>query len=343
MRILVTGGMGFIGSHFVRHIYRRHPSYEIVNIDALTYAGNPENLADIEAAEAVANRRRYWFVKGDIADAAFVERTVKEWKPDAIVNFAAESHVDRSFVGAAAFILTNVLGVEHLLQAARAGGIKFVQISTDEIYGDVPEGESSEESPLRPSNPYAASKAAADLLVRAYMRSDAAPAMLIRGSNNFGSHQYPEKLIPLAITNLLESKKVPVHGTGRHVRRWIHVDDFVEGIDLALHRAASGSIYNLAGRERANLDLLRRIATELGLRPEDAYEHVPDRPSADHRYAPSAAKAERELGWKPKRHIDEALPGIIAWYRANPSWWRKVKEKREFRDHYEKQRRARYY
>ncbi|NNM84024.1 dTDP-glucose 4,6-dehydratase [Candidatus Parcubacteria bacterium] len=344
MKLLVTGGMGFIGSNFIRRMYERYPTYKLVNVDALTYAGNLENLAEIESQERKkSDERRYRFVKGDITESAFVKQIIEQEQPNIIINFAAESHVDRSFVDAGTFIRTNVLGMEYLLQTARANKVPFIQISTDEIYGDVPSGESDEQSPLRPSNPYAASKAAADLLAQTYMRSMIASVIIVRGSNNFGPYQYPEKLIPLAITNLIEGKKIPVHGDGQHKRRWIHVDDFVDGVDLVLHNAIPGSIYNIAGHEVSNIELLNRLAALHKVTPKDALEFVADRPCADRRYAPSSSKIERELGWKPKRHIDEALAEVVQWYATHPEWWKRIKEKREFLDHYEKQRHAKYY
>lgn len=344
MKLLVTGGMGFIGSNFIRHIYKKYPSYTIINYDALTYAGNPENLSDIEALEAAKeDARRYFFIQGDIVDAKAVSDVLEQYTPEVIINFAAESHVDRSLVDSGEFIRSNVVGVQNLLQFARQRDIKFIQISTDEIYGDISEGYSTEESPMRPSNPYAASKAGADLLVQSYMRSHSAPVLIVRGSNNFGPYQYPEKLIPLAITNIIEEKTIPVHGNGKHVRTWLHTDDFAEGIDVVIHRAKNGSIYNIAGHEDTNLGVLQRIAAHLDVAHEKVFLHVGDRPGADLRYAPHGGKIERELGWTPKRHLDDALTEIIDWYVNNPDWWKKIKAKKEFSDHYEKQRQAKYY
>lgn len=343
MKLLITGGMGFIGSNFIRHIYNTYPSYHIVNYDALTYAGNPENLSDIEAIQATkGDRRRYFFVHGDIGDARLVNEALEKFGSDIIINFAAESHVDRSLFDSGAFIRSNILGAQNLLHFARKFGIKFIQISTDEIYGDVSEGYSTEESPIRPSNPYAASKAGADVLAQSYIRSHKAPVIIVRGSNNFGPYQYPEKLLPLAITNIIEKKHIPIHGTGEHVRHWLHVDDFVQGLDLVLHNARQGSIYNIAGHEGTNIGALRRIAAYFDVPEESIFEFTNDRPGADMRYAPHGGKIERELGWKPKRHLDEALPDLIEWYCANEKWWRKIKEKKEFSEHYERQRLSKY-
>jgi dTDP-glucose 4,6-dehydratase len=343
MKILVTGGMGFMGSNFIRYIYEKYPSDEIVNFDALTYAGNPDNLADIEDLEAARSKRRYLFVRGDIAEPEDIKRAVAAFEPDVIVNFAAESHVDRSLISADEFIRANVVGVQNLIQLSKEHFIKFLQISTDEIYGDVLDGYSTEDSPIRPSNPYAASKAGADLLVQSYIRSHGAPALIVRGSNNFGPYQYPEKLIPLAITNIIEGAKIPVHGSGKHIRTWLHVDDFVRGVDLVLREGSLGGVYNLAGHEESNLGLLKRIADHLSIEHADALEHVGDRPGADLRYAPHAGKIERELGWTPKHHIHDALPDVVRWYKENHAWWKKVKQRKEFLEHYEKQRQAKYY
>lgn len=343
MKLLITGGMGFIGSNFIRYVYKKYPSYTIINYDALTYAGNPENLSDIETLESVKEGdRRYFFVQGDIVDAKAVNDVLEKYNPDVIINFAAESHVDRSFFDSVEFIRSNILGTQNLLRLACKYGVKFIQISTDEIYGDVLSGYSDEESPIRPSNPYAASKAGADLLVQSFIRSHGASVVIVRGSNNFGPYQYPEKLLPLAITNIIENKKIPIHGSGEHVRKWLHVDDFVGGIDLVLHGAKQGSIYNIAGHEGTNINALRRIADYLGVLHDDVFEFTGDRPGADMRYAPHSGKIERELGWKPKRHLDEALAELIEWYRDNEAWWSKIKHRKEFLDSYERQRQAKY-
>jgi dTDP-glucose 4,6-dehydratase len=343
MKLLVTGGMGFIGSNFIRYVRATHPEYDIINFDALTYAGNPENLEDVEQGEGEALSGSYRFVKGDIADLLALHDAIARYTPDAIINFAAESHVDRSFVDCGEFIRSNVLGAHNLFECSRKYGIRMVHVSTDEIYGEVLEGYSSELSPMRPSNPYAASKAAADMQAQSYIRTHRAPILVVRGSNNFGPYQYPEKLIPLAITNMLEGEKVPVHGTGAHIRTWVHVLDFVRGIDLVLHEAKEGETYNIAGGEYANIDILKRIGGTLGVRMDDAVVHVGDRPGADLRYAPDAEKIGRELGWRPEYSIDGHIEEVVAWYKAHRNWWKKIKRKTEFLQHYEKQRTATYY
>jgi len=256
--ILVCGGSGFIGSNFIRYIYNKYPDCKIFNLDLLTYAGNPANLADIEEKENKRNpaNQRCHFFRGDICDGALLANIFEKYNFDAVINFAAESHVDRSFVSVFDFIRTNVEGVRSLIEATRKYKVsRFVQISTDEIYGSVPEGFSTEDAPLKPSNPYAASKAAADLLVQSYIKTHQVPALIVRGSNNYGPFQYPEKLIPLAISNIIEGIKVPIHGSGEHRRTWIHVNDFCSAIDTALHKAPDYSIYNASGEEKTNLEI----------------------------------------------------------------------------------------
>lgn len=287
--------------------------------------------------------KRYVFVHGSVTDATCVRDTLERHRPDIVVNFAAESHVDRSLVEAGAFIQTNIVGTHILLEEVRRLGIRLIHISTDEIYGDVAEGYSVECSTVRPSNPYSASKASADLLVQASVRSHQTPAIVVRGSNNFGAYQYPEKLIPLAITNIIEGKKIPIHGLGTQIRTWIHVHDFIDGIDIVLHKAPVGSIWNIAGREAANLDVLTAIASHMGVHSADVFTHVADRPGADMRYAPSGSAIEKAYGWVPQYPLQNALPEVIQWYRENESWWKKVKQKKEYMDHYEKQRQARYF
>jgi len=342
-KILVTGGAGFIGSNFIRYMYKKYPKYEFYNLDSLTYAGNLKNLADIEIIEKQNNKKRYFFIKEDICNAKGLEQIFKKYDFDVVVNFAAESHVDRSLVDSFAFIKTNVLGTHILLNLAHKFRIRFVHISTDEVYGDVPEGYSTEESPMRPSNPYAASKAGADHLVQSYMRSHKTKAVIVRGSNNFGPYQYPEKLIPLIITNLLEGYKIPVHGDGEQVRTWIHTEDFCEGIDMVLHKAPNFSIYNISGVEEKNIEIIQKICNILKKDFKNSCKYVKDRPGADIRYAPNSSKLIKELGWKPKFSIHNSLVDIVEWYIKNENWWKDIKRKKEFIEHYEKQKRAKYY
>ncbi len=317
MRILVTGGLGFIGSNFIRHILEKYPGYSIINLDKLTYAGNPDNLKDIEDNPA------YRFVKGDICDPGIVKRAVGGC--DAIVNFAAESHVDRSILNADDFLKTNIFGTYVLLEAAKASNIKrFVQVGTDEAYGSIKSGLFKETDTLKPNSPYSASKAAADMLVRAYSKTFNLPTVITRSSNNFGPYQYPEKLIPLFITNLLENKKVPLYGTGLNVRDWIYVKDNCDAIAFIMHIGETGEIYNIGGsNEKTNLDITRMILKEL--RKDEGYiEFVKDRPGHDFRYALDCSKI-KALGWKPGYHFEAALKETIKWYKENADWWKRLK------------------
>ncbi|HHV61383.1 MAG TPA: dTDP-glucose 4,6-dehydratase [Firmicutes bacterium] len=332
MRVLVTGGAGFIGSNFIRHALQVHADWYITNLDKLTYAGNLENLRDIEGDS------RYSFVKGDIADRQVVDSLFKENHFDVVVNFAAESHVDRSILDPAPFIDTNIKGTQVLLEAARHHGIsKFVQVSTDEVYGSLGPGDPPfiEESLLQPNSPYAASKAAADMMVRAYCRTYGLPTIVTRCSNNYGPYQFPEKLIPLMITNALEDKPLPVYGDGQNVRDWIHVEDHCRAIDLVIQGGQAGEVYNIgASCEMKNLDVVRAVLGVLG-KPESLITFVPDRPGHDRRYAIDATKISKELGWKPRYRLLDALPELVRWYRDNETWWRRIKAG-EYKNYYEK-------
>jgi dTDP-glucose 4,6-dehydratase len=321
VRLLVTGGCGFIGSNFVRLVLAERPGWTVVNLDLLTYAGNPENLAD------VAGDPRYAFVRGDIADPAAVGDAVARGI-DAIVNFAAESHVDRSIEGAAPFIRTNVVGTLTLLEAARRiDGCRFVQISTDEVYGALELDEPRqflETDPLAPNSPYAASKAGADLLVRSFVRTYGLAAVVTRCSNNYGPYQFPEKFIPLMILRAIAGEALPIYGDGLYVRDWIHVEDHCRAVLAALERGAPGEIYNIGGgAERANIDVARRILVETG-QSAGRLEHVADRRGHDRRYAVGEGKLRAELGWAPVHDFEQGLSGTIAWYRAHESWWRRI-------------------
>ena len=347
-KILVAGGAGFIGSHFIRHLYTQYPEYVIHNLDLLTYCGNRDNLADLEAkdVELRPEGRRYVFVQVDICNKELIDRLLTQEHFDVVVNFADESHVDRSLSSAYDFIRTNVVGVHTLLDACRKHRIpRFVQISTDEVYGDIDQGFATEESSLNPSNPYAASKASADILIKSYMRSHALPAVIVRGSNNLGPYQYPEKLIPLAISNFLEGKKMPVHGDGRHVRSWLYVTDFCRAIDLVMREGNESEVYNVSGTQKTNLDVLERVHQILQLsQPIDAYKtHTNDRPGADRRYAPNSEKIQRVLGWKPDYDFDRAIATTVGWYMQNQSWWQEIKRQQGFLEHYKRQQEANYY
>jgi len=327
-RLLVTGGAGFIGSNFVRHMFASEGADRIIVLDKLTYAGNRANLADVEADP------RFSFVQGDIADAAVVGSLSGE--VDAIVNFAAESHVDRSIDAADAFIRTEVYGTFVLLEAARHHQhARYLQVSTDEVYGNVPEGSSTEEDPVRPRSPYAASKAGADLLVRAYHTTYGLPAMITRASNNFGPYQYPEKIIPLFVTNAIDDQPLPLYGDGLQVRDWLFVADHCDAIAHILERGEPGETYNVGGdRELTNLDLTRAI---LGLldKPSSLVRSVPDRPGHDRRYSIDSTKL-RALGWKPAQPFEDALRATVDWYVAHEAWWRPLKSG-EYLDYYRRQ------
>ena len=331
MRILVTGAAGFIGSAFVRRVLREHPADEVVAYDALTYAGNPANLDEVRGDP------RFRFAQGDIADAATVDPLVAGC--DAVVNFAAETHVDRSLLDPEAFARANVVGVMTLLQAARQHGKRLLQVSTDEVYGDVEPGHASVElDPLLPRSPYAAAKAGGELMCRAYHVSYDVDVVITRGCNTIGPRQYPEKLVPLFVTNALQDLPLPVYGDGRQERDWLFVDDHAAAIDLVLREGRSGEAYNVgAGAERPNLDVVRGILGRLG-KPESLVVHVPDRPGHDRRYALSSAKIRQELGWSPARTFEQTLAETVDWYVANPGWWEAIRERDErFRDYYERQ------
>ena len=316
--ILVTGGAGFIGSNFVRYFLGRHPADRVVNLDKLTYAGNLDSLAEIAGDE------RHEFVRGNIADRGLVRRLAA--RVDAIVNFAAESHVDRSIAGAEVFVRTNVLGTQVLLEAARAAGVpRFVQVSTDEVYGSLgPRGAFTEESPLRPNSPYSASKAGADLLVRAYHHTFGLGAVVTRCSNNYGAYQHPEKLIPSFIIKALAGQPLPVYGDGLAVRDWLHVEDHCRALDLVLDAGRPGEVYNIGGSsERTNLEITTAILAHLG-KPPSLVRFVPDRPGHDRRYAVDWGKINRELGWRPERSLEEGLATTVGWYLARRDWWEEL-------------------
>jgi len=317
-KILITGGCGFIGSTFIRYFLQTHSGDSVVNLDKLTYAGNPSNLKELE------NHPRYSFVRGDITDEAVVRGCMSG--VEGVINFAAETHVDRSIQDPYAFVRTNYLGVSVLLKVARECKIpRFLQISTDEVYGSIEKGSFTENSPLSPNSPYSASKAAADLLVRSYWVTYRFPVLIVRSSNNFGPHQYPEKVMPLFITNLIEGKKVPLYAKGENVRDWLYVEDNCRGIDLVFQKGKAGEIYNIGGgSEMNNLPLARKILGAFS-RTEDFIQSVPDRPGHDFRYSVETAKL-RELGFSPRYGFDQALSMTIDWYRQHEAWWRPLKQ-----------------
>ncbi len=330
MKLLVTGGAGFIGSNFIHYWLKNHPDDEIVNLDALTYAGNLENLQGVESDE------RYQFVKGDITDRDLVFSLVKDC--DIVVHYAAESHVDRSILDPAAFIKTNVLGTQVLLDAAREYGKRFHHVSTDEVYGTLAPEDSAftEESPYKPRSPYAASKAASDHLVRAYHVTYDLPVTLSNCSNNYGPFHFPEKLIPLFITNLMEGKKVPVYGDGGQIRDWIHTEDHARGVEAIIKKGKVGETYLLGGNNQpTNLEITKKLLDLLG-RDESFIEYVKDRPGHDRRYDIDFTKAKNELGWEPKIDLNAGLTMTVDWYKKNEDWWKNCKSG-SYQEYYEKQ------
>ena len=335
MKIIVTGGAGFIGGNFVHLMVNKYPDYDIVCLDKLTYAGNLETL------EPVMDKKNFKFVKGDIADRDFVYKLFEEEKPDVVVNFAAESHVDRSITDPGIFLQTNVLGTGVLLDACRIYGIKrYHQVSTDEVYGDLPLDRPdlffTETTPLHTSSPYSASKASADLLVLAYHRTFKLPVTISRCSNNYGPYHFPEKLIPLIIANALNDKPLPVYGKGENVRDWLYVEDHCKAIDLIIHKGRVGEVYNIGGHnERTNLEVVKTVIRELG-KSEDLITYVTDRPGHDMRYAIDPTKIHEELGWLPETKFDDGIKKTIKWYLDNKKWWENIISG-EYQNYYAKQ------
>jgi len=330
-KILVTGGAGFIGSNFVRMVLKSR-DHEIVNLDALTYAGNLENLTEIEGDP------RYSFVRGDIAERESLAAAFAAHRPEIVVHFAAESHVDRSVLDASDFIRTNVLGTQNLLDVARAQGVeRFVHVSTDEVYGSLgATGLFREDTPLQANSPYSASKAGSDLLVRAAFHTHGFPGVITRCSNNYGPFQFPEKLIPLMIANALEDEPLPVYGDGMNVRDWIHVTDHCEGVLAVMERGVAGEVYNLGGNaERANIDVVKEILRLLG-KPESLIQYVTDRPGHDRRYAMDIDKIGRELGWRPRLGFEQGLAATVDWYVQQRDWWERVRSG-AYLDYYDRQ------
>ena len=334
MKIIVTGGAGFIGGNFVHHMVNKYPEYQIINLDLLTYAGNLETLKPVE------DKPNYKFVHGDIADRDFVFKLFEEEKPDVVVNFAAESHVDRSITDPEAFVRTNVMGTTTLLDACRTYGIKrYHQVSTDEVYGDLPLDRPdlffTETTPLHTSSPYSSSKASADLFVLAYHRTYGLPVTVSRCSNNYGPYHFPEKLIPLMIANALADKPLPVYGEGLNVRDWLYVEDHCKAIDLIIHKGRVGEVYNVGGHnEKQNIEIVKIICKELG-KPESLITHVGDRKGHDMRYAIDPTKIHNELGWLPETKFEDGIKKTIQWYLDNREWWETIISG-EYQNYYEK-------
>ena len=319
--LLVTGGAGFIGSNFIRYMVRKYDGYKIINLDKLTYAGNLENLKDVE------DIKNYKFIKGDICDRDLVEDIFSNNKIDAVINFAAESHVDRSITDPGVFIQTDVYGVFVLLEAAAKYKSKlFLQISTDEVYGSIEKGSFTEDGTLAPNSPYSASKTGAEMIVRSFFKTYQTPILVTRTSNNFGPYQYPEKIIPLFVTNLIDGRKVPLYGDGMNVRDWIYVSDNCIALDMVLHKGKIGEVYNIgAGNEKPNVWITKKILEILD-KPETMIEPVADRLGHDRRYSVDCSKIEKELGWKPEVDFEEALHRTVRWYVNNEKWWRPLKK-----------------
>lgn len=319
MKLLVTGGAGFIGSNFILYMMKQHPNYKIVNMDALTYAGNLENLKSVE------KEPNYTFIQADIADKKAVDQIFQEGI-DVVVNFAAESHVDRSILEPEVFVNTNVLGTQVLLDDAKKYGVtKFVQVSTDEVYGSLGEtGLFTETTPLAPNSPYSASKAGGDLLVRAYHETFGLPVNITRCSNNYGPYQFPEKLIPLMISRALNDESLPIYGDGMNIRDWLYVEDHCSAIDLVIHKGRIGEVYNIGGNnERTNIHIVQTILKELG-KPQSLITYVEDRPGHDRRYGIDPTKITEELGWKPKHNFETGIKETIQWYLDNQDWWTRI-------------------
>jgi len=330
MKILVTGGAGFIGSNFIRYFLHKYSQYQIINLDKLTYAGNLDNLSDVESYP------NYRFVKGDICDSELVNRIVKDGV-DSIIHFAAESHVDRSIYDPAIFVKTNVLGTQVLLESALKCRIdRFIQISTDEVYGSLGrEGSFTESSPLLPNSPYSASKASSDLLVRSYFETFSLPAIITRCTNNYGPYQFPEKLIPLFITNALFDQSLPIYGDGLYVRDWIYVEEHCKAMDVILHQGKVGEIYNIGGgNEKTNLEITDLILQKLN-KPKSLIKHVKDRPAHDRRYSLDCSKLRKELSWKPETPFEDGIGKTVDWYIHHQDWWQKVKSG-DYLKYYEK-------
>ena len=334
MKVLVTGGAGFIGGNFVHHMVNKYPDYQIVNLDLLTYAGNLETLKPVE------DKPNYKFVKGDIADEAFIMDLFEKEKFDVVVNFAAESHVDRSIEDPGIFVQTNVMGTRVLLDASRKFGVKrYHQVSTDEVYGDLPLDRTdlffTEETPIHTSSPYSASKASADLLVLAYYRTYGLPVTISRCSNNYGPYHFPEKLIPLMISRAYNNESLPVYGEGLNVRDWLYVEDHCRAIDLIIHNGRVGEVYNVGGHnEKRNIDVVKTILRIMG-KPETLITHVKDRAGHDLRYAIDPTKIHNELGWSPEPTFDEGIKKTVDWYMNNKQWWEDIING-EYQDYYEK-------
>jgi dTDP-glucose 4,6-dehydratase len=330
MRLLITGGAGFMGSNFIHYILRTYPDYTVTTLDKLTYSGNLKNLEDLK------ENKQFRFVKGDIADDKIVESLAKE--ADVIINYAAETHVDRSIMDPGAFVKTDVIGLYTLLEKARKyNHERFIQISTDEVFGSIEKGKFTENSPFEPNSPYAASKAGGDLLCRSYFVTYKMPVIVTHSCNFFGPYHYPEKFIPLTITNLLQGKKIPVYGDGQQVREWIYTEDHCNAVDTILHKGKVGEVYNISSEEEwKNIDVVNLIL-KIMEKDESSITYVKDRPGHDRRYALDSSKLKNELGWKPQYSFESALEKTIKWFEENESWWKDIVSSQEYQEYYQKQ------
>ncbi|MDC0715241.1 dTDP-glucose 4,6-dehydratase [Stigmatella sp. ncwal1] len=336
MNVLVTGGCGFIGSNLVKYLRKHRPDWKVVNLDKLTYAGNLENLSELEGDP------KHVFVRGDIGSQDLIEHLLVQHSIDAVMHLAAESHVDRSILGPEVFVTTNVLGTQRLLEASRARGLKrFLMVSTDEVYGSLgPTGAFSEQSPLQPSSPYSSSKTSSDLIALAYHHTFGLDVVVTRCSNNYGRYQFPEKLIPLMVVNALHDKPLPVYGDGGNVRDWLHVEDHCAALLQALEKGKAGEVYNIGGgAERKNIDIVKAVLGLLG-KPESLIKFVKDRPGHDRRYAIDPSKIKAELGWTPSQTFEQGLAETVKWYVEHPAWWERVMSG-TYRQYFETQYRAR--
>jgi dTDP-glucose 4,6-dehydratase len=334
-KILITGGMGFMGSHFVKKIYHDFPEYGIVNLDIKTYAGNRENLKDIPESDNNSYTDKYTFVKGNIADKKLVDELFKKHNFEFVFHFAAESHVDRSMFNFGEFINTNVVGAHVIIENCHKYKVKkLIFISTDEVYGDIDTGFTNEETKLNPSSPYSASKTSGDMIATTYIKLYNDPIIIVRSGNNYGTNQYPEKLIPLTISNLLHNQKIPVHGTGKYYRSWVHVEDFCDAILLLAEKGPRSGIYNIAGEQFNNLEILSKVGKAFEVEIEKYLEFVPDRPVQDKRYAPDATKIKNELGFVNKRKFDNEIGKIVNWYKENIDWVNTFKSRRDSSEYF---------
>ncbi len=337
-KILITGGLGFMGSHFVKRIYREFPEYGIINLDLITYAGNKENLKGINENDKGFDTEKYTFVQGNVSDKVLLNELFEKHNFELVFHFAAETHVDRSMFNFGEFINTNIVGAHTIVELCHHYKVKkLIFISTDEVYGDIETGFTNEDFKLNPSSPYSASKTSGDLIASTYIKMYNDPIIVVRSGNNYGTHQYPEKLIPLTISSIMHDKKIPIHGTGKYFRSWVHVDDFCDALLLLAFNEARNGIYNISGEEISNLEIVNKIIEQMGKNPEQYLEFVADRPVQDKRYAPDSTKIRNEFGFKNKRFFTEEIANIINWYMSNESYVKNAITKRDSSEYFKHQ------